>query len=99
MEPEFRVHWWDWRGHHDWIGPKAPKRGTTTAYRRKAKPPEQTRDFLTRQGAEDFVAKQRRDIPEDELVVEIRSLRDQPTEPVPVPLLLPGTWPYQRRGA
>jgi hypothetical protein len=95
--PAWRVLWCDWRGHHDWVGRGSVKRGGFFKKYRTKPPPRHAQDFLSREGAESFVAKLRREISEDDLVVQIvglRSLRPLP----PVDQLLPGSWPLQRRG-
>jgi hypothetical protein len=67
----WRVLWSNWQGHHDWIGRRLLKKnGVRKAYR--IKPPiRHTRDFPTQTAAKEFVAELRRQIPDDELVVQI----------------------------
>lgn len=92
-EAYWRVLWSDYRGHHDWIGRQPVKRGGNYTSGRTRPPPVLHNDFITREGAEDFVAKLRRDVPEDELLVQIVSLEKPP--PAPLDQLLPGEWPRQ----
>jgi len=61
------------------------------------KPPTRhMRAFLTRHLAENFVAELRRQIPADELAVQIVDAR-KPIQSKPIEQLLPGDWPLQRR--
>jgi hypothetical protein len=94
LHAAWRVIWADYTGKHDWIGPRTD-RGKTL--RRKTPPVRQAQDFLSREGAEDFVQKLRRQIKADELVVQIVSLRNLAPCP-PEEQALPSSWPVQRRG-
>jgi hypothetical protein len=95
--PAWRVAWWDFTDAHDWIGRRASKRRGVHPPRRKAPPQRHAQDFLTREGAEAFVAKLRRQIPEGELVVQIISLRNLLPFPPKDQLLSGCSWPLQRR--
>jgi hypothetical protein len=99
LTPTVRVEWWDWRNHHDWIGHKAPKKGAPPA-RRRQPPIKHAQDFLTREFAEQHIAKLRRQVPADELIIRVIDLtrKSAPSPPVQT-LLLPGPWPLQRPGA
>ncbi len=85
----WRVKWWDFEGHHDWVG-KYPRR-------RKPLPPmERVRSFYSREAAEKFAASLRSAGADDDLVGQVSSqlntLRPRPQQP-----LLPGDWPRQQR--
>jgi hypothetical protein len=86
----WRVLWWDWRNHHDWVGRRLLKGAQV-----RPLPPRRTQDFLSREGAEKFIAKLRRQVPEGDLVVQLVSLR-QLLPPPPRDALLPGPRPLQR---
>jgi hypothetical protein len=90
----WRVQWWDWRGHHDFVGRSPPRRGGNVRHARKPAPKRHAQDFLTRDGAAKFIRKLRREIPKDELIVQVVSLRE--LLPLPPPNeFLPGAWPLQ----
>src|SRR4051794_3499675 len=90
------VRWWDFRNCHDWIG-SAPVRSGGIKKSRKKPPEQQTRDFFGREAALEFVRRLRREIPADELLVQIVSLRRQLLPLSPQDVLLPGDWPMKRR--
>jgi hypothetical protein len=87
-----KVIWADWGEYHDWVG----RRSLRTGVKRKPKPPQEKREFVTREATEQFMRLLRDRIPEDELVLQIL---DPPSPPParPVQQRLPGEWPLQRR--
>jgi hypothetical protein len=90
----FRIVWRNYRGHHDWIGKPAGRRGNEV--RRKPPPPEQCRDFATIAEAEAFRALLIAEIGRDNLADVLLDL-GRPTPPRPEQMRLPGEWPLQRR--
>lgn len=89
------VHWWDWRGHHDWIGQQRRRVGTLKPFRMKP-PQRQIREFPDRATAENFVTELRQLIPPGELIAQVVGLPPPPVDP-PIDQLLPGDWPLQRK--
>jgi hypothetical protein len=85
----WRVRWWDFDGHHDYIGRHQHRR-------KKPLPPiERTRDFYSREQAQKFAASLRREDGAEilvQLVPRQRERRARPLQP-----LLPGAWPLQER--
>jgi hypothetical protein len=91
----WRVHWWDFRRAHDWIGHHPAKGGRNTPTKRAKPPPRQSADFATREEAEAFVANLRAS---EDIVAEIRSMRELlPLEPETPPFPDVGFWPRQGR--
>jgi len=81
----WRVYWWDFTGHHNWIG-RRPKR---------KQPQRHTCDFATREEAEAFVANLRTN---EEIVAQIKPMRELVTVAAPTPPFADvGFWPYQGR--
>jgi hypothetical protein len=81
----WRVYWWDFTGHHNWIG-RRPKR---------KQPQRHTCDFATREEAEAFVANLRTN---EEIVAQIKPTREtKPPQPQAAPLPGASDWPPQRR--
>jgi hypothetical protein len=91
----WRVHWWNFRNAHDWIGRHPAKGGRNTPTKRAKPPPRHSCDFATREEAEAFVANLRQS---DEVVAEIRSMRELlPLTPETPPFPDVGFWPRQGR--
>lgn len=93
----FEVHWQDWRRHHDWNGRERARPGASKPFRPEP-PKRQSMAFADRAAAENFVAALRRDIPRDELVVQILDPQTPPA-PAPVNQRFPGAdgWPIQHK--
>lgn len=92
----FQVVFYDFRGHHDWIGRAPIKKGGVLTKHRKRWPPKQRRDFFTREAAEMFIDNLRHDIGEDKVAATIIDL-SAPKPPPPLDPMLPGDWPLQSR--
>jgi hypothetical protein len=90
----WRVNFYDFRHHHDWVGPIQGKMGLPSMKRRKKAPPEQRREFRTREEAEWFVGSLRHDLGDD-LAAQIVDLSTPPPPPTPRNQMLPGHWPRQ----
>jgi hypothetical protein len=91
-EVTYRVKWWIFEGHHDWVGPRQRRK------RKRIQPPaQQTADFDRREDAEAL----RQDLRErwgDEAVVQIVAVNAPPPRlPSPTQTRFPGAdgWPTQ----
>jgi hypothetical protein len=88
----WRLIFWNFTGHHDWVG-----RRLVPKVRRKAPPPKQIRDFRSREAAQEFADNLRIEYGVDEIAATILDLSAPPPPPRPQNQLLPGSWPYQSR--
>jgi hypothetical protein len=94
---QWRVIWEDWTNHHDWVGRMPQRRGSPLKLHRKKPPPQQSREFDTREEAERFVAELRRVYGPEEIAAQIVSLRELLPPKPEQPKLSGADWPLQRR--
>jgi hypothetical protein len=93
----YRVIFYDFRDHHDWIGRRPIKPGGVLTKHRKKLPRKQLRDFFTLEAAKQFIADLRHLAGEDEIAATIVDTNTPKPPPKPLDPMLPGDWPLQSR--
>ena len=93
----YRLIFYDFRNHHDWIGRRPIKLGGVLTKHRKKLPPRQVRDFFTWEAAEQFIADLRHLAGKDEIAATIVDTNGPKPLPPPLDPMLPGDWPLQSR--
>jgi hypothetical protein len=94
---DWRVDFWDFTDHHDWIGRGSVRRGATYKKLRAKPPKKQSREFFTRDAAEQFCANLRADHGDEIAATIVDQRKPLRTSVPPQNEFLPGDWPLQLR--
>jgi hypothetical protein len=95
VEALWRVEWWDFTDHHDFVGRGARRYGHSY---KKPDPLKHAQDFYAREMAEAHVRKLRKQVPAGELLVRVIPVPKPRSLIVIEQSLLPGEWPKRREG-